>query len=187
MLIAGALFNLFYLKPHIQIKLAIPPSRSVSHHFLDSVQLDCLARNVFFEARGESAEGKAMVAFVTIQRTKSAHFPDTICRVVHEGSMDGGKGCQFSWVCNGKNHTIDFYNKTIDKEWQQSYKIARMVMLGILKPPIDMDGITNYHAQYVHPKWARDHKDFKFVAIIGHHLFYRWKKADMPKIQFADI
>jgi spore germination cell wall hydrolase CwlJ-like protein len=35
------------------------------------------------------------------------------------------------------------------------------------------EGATHYHADYVHPEWA---KDFHLVGRIGVHIFYRWDK-----------
>lgn len=57
----------------------------------------CLARNIYFESRGQSLQGQKAVAFVTLNRVKDARFPKTICDVVHQQT----KGtCQFSWVCS---------------------------------------------------------------------------------------
>lgn len=190
MLIAGGFFELFYLRPHVQINLPIPAQTSTAYDPLDHVQLDCLAHNIFFEARGESAKGKAMVGFVVMERTLSPHFPHTICGVVHQANTDkNGKiikyKCSFSWYCDGKEHYVDFHNPISEKEWQQSYLIAKLIMLNQLKAPIDMAGVTNYHASYVKPFWSKDHKNFRLVAKIGDHLFYRWRKATYPKIELA--
>src|SRR5271167_713382 len=45
--------------------------------------LECLAENVYFEARGEPLEGQYAVAEVTLNRTWAQNFPHTICEVVH--------------------------------------------------------------------------------------------------------
>jgi spore germination cell wall hydrolase CwlJ-like protein len=69
----------------------------------------------------------------------------------------------------------------VQKEWAESYAIAKRVMESKVKLKIDMTGVTHYHADRVNPYWAKDHKDYKLVARIGNHLFYRWKKATLPK------
>src|SRR5215472_7293056 len=46
--------------------------------------LQCLAENVYFEARGEPLAGQYAVAQVTLNRTHAQNFPHTICQVVHE-------------------------------------------------------------------------------------------------------
>jgi len=42
----------------------------------------CLASNVFFEAGGESKQGKLIVAYVTMERMRSSKYPNSICGVV---------------------------------------------------------------------------------------------------------
>lgn len=54
-------------------------------------QLNCLAQNIYHEARGEPTSGQLAVAFVTLNRTEDDRFPDSICDVVYQ------KG-QFSWT-----------------------------------------------------------------------------------------
>ena len=61
--------------------------------------LTCLAKAVYYEARGESAEGQAAVAQVVINRTHRRSYPSNVCGVVFQGVNQGG--CQFSFVCNG--------------------------------------------------------------------------------------
>ena len=50
-------------------------------------QLECLARNIYFEAGGEPFEGKVAVAQVTINRANSGQFPNDICRVVYQKNV----------------------------------------------------------------------------------------------------
>jgi hypothetical protein len=61
--------------------------------------LTCLAKAVYYEARGESAEGQAAVAQVVLNRTHRRSYPSNVCGVVFQGVNQGG--CQFSFVCNG--------------------------------------------------------------------------------------
>jgi N-acetylmuramoyl-L-alanine amidase len=46
--------------------------------------LTCLARNIYFEARGEPLVGQYGVAEVTMNRVGSPLHSDTMCDVVHE-------------------------------------------------------------------------------------------------------
>ena len=65
-------------------------------------QLDCLARNIYYEAGGEPFEGKVAVAQVTVNRAASGQFPNDICRVVYQKNIVYDKVlCQFSWYCEG--------------------------------------------------------------------------------------
>ena len=45
----------------------------------------CLAEAVYYEARSESFEGKLAVANVVLERLRRKDFPNTICKVVHNG------------------------------------------------------------------------------------------------------
>jgi spore germination cell wall hydrolase CwlJ-like protein len=190
-LMIAAMYEYAIVRPRTQVAVALPHNTLLPVQMLDMVQLDCMAQNVFFEARGESANGKMMVAMVVLERTMSPHFPSTVCGVVHQANLDADGypikyQCSFSWVCDGEKHDIDFTNDTVAKEWEQSYTIAKLVMLGALKPKLDMEGVTHYHANYVKPFWIKS-KNYKLVARVGDHLFYRWSKATLPKLNVASI
>jgi len=60
----------------------------------DAKEINCLAVNMYHEARGEGRIGMVAVGWVTINRRNSIHFPNTICKVVYQRS-------QFSWVSLG--------------------------------------------------------------------------------------
>lgn len=119
-------------------------------------QIACLAKNVYFEARGESQSGQIAVANVTMNRVNSQHFPDTVCDVVYEPK-------QFSWTHTVKNHTPQ------DKEmYQDIYKLAEKVYNGSIADITD--GSTFYHADWVNPSWNRV---MDRVIQIDTHIFYK--------------
>ena len=86
---------------------------------IDINQMHCLATNIYHEARGESDVGKIAVAHVTLNRTFSEYYPDTICDVVYQARLSRwwleNKGrevpvrnqCQFSWYCDGRSDAVD--------------------------------------------------------------------------------
>ena len=47
-------------------------------------QLECLAKNIYFEARNEPFVGQFAVALVTLNRVHDTDFPNTVCEVVYE-------------------------------------------------------------------------------------------------------
>src|SRR5882672_11161357 len=57
-------------------------------HADDRRNLACLARNVYFEARGEPTAGQYAVAEVTMNRKASGRYPDTVCGVVYQKNWD---------------------------------------------------------------------------------------------------
>jgi spore germination cell wall hydrolase CwlJ-like protein len=134
------------------------------------VQLDCLARNIYFEARGEPDLGQRAVAWVTLNRVSADRYPDTICGVVHQARRDSQGNpirhqCQFSWYCDGKSDRIR--NQT---DWREA-RLAAMIVIhryntGQQDPT---HGATMYHADYVSPYWADDYVQ---TVQISTHIFY---------------
>lgn len=132
-------------------------------------QLFCLAQNVFFEAGIESTAGKAAVARVTINRTSSERFPDSVCDVVKQGhkhangSMKRYK-CQFSWYCDGKSDKVPANSQN----WKDSVKVAVDVYAAGKYQGL-VEGAMWYHAKYVSPSWKRS---MNKVGTIDRHIFY---------------
>ena len=58
--------------------------------------LDCLALNIYFEARGEPLQGKLAVGHVVINRVGDEKFPANVCQVVLQGGEAVRYRCQFS-------------------------------------------------------------------------------------------
>ncbi len=125
-------------------------------------QWACLAKALYFEARGESVKGQFAVAEVILNRVDSRKYPNSVCGVVNQGA-NRRNGCQFSYACDGRADTIRekaAYNRVA--------KIARLMMDGA--PRSLTNGATHFHTTNVRPKWARR---FPNTAKIGSHLFYR--------------
>ena len=50
-------------------------------------QLDCLSKNIYYEAGSEPFEGKIAVAQVTLNRAESGKFPSDVCKVVYQKNV----------------------------------------------------------------------------------------------------
>ncbi|MBO6852991.1 MAG: cell wall hydrolase [Marivivens sp.] len=125
-------------------------------------QWECLTEALYFEARGESIPGMFAVGEVILNRVESASFPDTVCRVVNQGT--GRKfACQFTYTCDGRLETV-----SEPKAWVLVGKVARLLMDGAETELTE--GATHYHANWVSPSWSRR---FARTATIGVHHFYR--------------
>jgi N-acetylmuramoyl-L-alanine amidase len=127
--------------------------------------LQCLAENVYFEARGEPLEGQYAVAEVTLNRTRALHFPHTICGVVHEIRWDPIRRrhvADFSWTELGALSPED------GPAWKQALAVANAAY-DDLHPQVVPEALY-YHATSVRPDWARSRRA---VATIGNHIFYR--------------
>ena len=67
-------------------------------------QLECLAKNIYFEAATEPFEGKVAVAQVTMNRVESGKFPADVCDVVFQKNTFYNRVvCQFSWYCEERS------------------------------------------------------------------------------------
>ncbi|QIG49250.1 cell wall hydrolase [Nordella sp. HKS 07] len=123
---------------------------------------NCLAKAVYFEARSESELGQLAVAKVVLNRVKDPNYPKTICGVVYQGS-DRRNSCQFSFACDGVADEVKS-----KAAWDRSKKIAQKAIAGDQTIRV-IGAATNYHADYVRPKWA---KEMRKLIKIGRHIFY---------------
>ena len=116
--------------------------------------VECLAKNIYHEARGEGLAGKIAVAQVTVNRMESKRFQNTICGVVYAPS-------QFSWTLDKRKRVRD------QRAWQDSVQIARAVLTHAVRLP-DFPALY-FHTPQVNPRWNRNKT---VVARIGNHIFY---------------
>jgi spore germination cell wall hydrolase CwlJ-like protein len=118
---------------------------------------DCLALNIYHEARGETIQGQIAVAQVTVNRASHNYFPDSVCEVVWQDN-------QFSWTNDGRSDRVR------DQEaYETALTIAEWVLLGREDDPTN--GSLFYHADRVSPFWTRK---VDFETKIGDHVFYTW-------------
>lgn len=127
-------------------------------------QLECLARNIYYEAGNQPFEGKVAVAQVTINRAESGQFPNDICKVVYQKNVVYEKVlCQFSWYC--ENATMTKPKNTA--MFRESEMVARQVLLEGFRLP-SLQKALYFHATHINPKWNRER-----VAVIAGHVFYK--------------
>jgi len=148
---------------------------------------ECLAMNMYHEARGQGIAGVLAVSFVVFNRVRDKRFPNTVCQVIQQGpTRESWKTrkvknlsptlrkyypirnrCQFSWWCDGRS------DETKDTKLYARYlKIANGMIRNEFSLIDITDGATFYHADYVKPAWAKT----KIRTIeIGDHIFYRWE------------
>jgi N-acetylmuramoyl-L-alanine amidase len=129
-----------------------------------AADLQCLAENIYFEARGEPLDGLYAVAEVTLNRVNSPHFPDTICEVVYEARWDPlrrRKVAHFSWT------ELEGLSPPRGEPWQQAMRVATAVYDDVAMQVVPE--ALFYHTTAIHPYWATNKKT---VAKIGNHIFY---------------
>ena len=123
--------------------------------------LTCLARSIYWEARGEDAAGIEAIAHVVMNRLGHEGFPDTICEVVRQGREEGA--CQFSWWCDGRAD---------DAQEDAAYSAAKEIARKVLnkQTPDRTGGALYFHRKDVAPKWS---EEYLRTVEIGDHVFYR--------------
>ena len=112
----------------------------------------CLARAVYFEARGEPLEGQLAVAQVVLNRVASGRFADSACGVINQPG-------QFSFAHDR--------SPSAGSDWRVAEAIARIAVANGWVPVAPR--AVNFHAVRVAPSWNAMAK----VTQIGHHIFYR--------------
>lgn len=128
------------------VSLSLPLSAKKS-------DIECLARNVYHEARGEPLKGQIAVAQVTMNRVTSGEFQSNVCKTVYAHK-------QFSWTDKPKKI------KDI-KAWEASVAVATAVLTKSVHLP-DFKALY-FHTKQVKPYWNRNKR---VLAVIGNHIFY---------------
>lgn len=146
-------------------------------------EVECLAQNIYHEARNDMIAGQFAVADVVLNRVEDKRYPNSICDVVHQGPVyeswqtkktpDPNDAiffpvkhkCQFSWYCDG-----------IDDDIKESLAYEQAKIIATIMVSTKMfrgltEGSTHYHAHYVNPKWAKTKYP---IGTIGLHKFYKW-------------
>lgn len=118
----------------------------------------CLAKTIYYEARGSSLEEQFLVGIVTINRAQSddTQFANTICKVISQKN-------QFSWYPKSKRYKIHDYDA-----WKNSIIVAKVLISH--KKQI-MSDIKYFHSKKMphKPKWSRK-MQLSYVGI--GHLYY---------------
>ena len=133
-------------------------------------QLQCMALNIYHEARSDSTLGQEAVCIVTMNRVYSDKYPDTICDVVYQSHLNSRGNpirnkCQFSWYCDGKSDVprdkVKFEEAMTNAKWVMNNYGSERDITG---------GAVMYHASYVNPYWS---KAYTKTSRIESHIFYK--------------
>lgn len=123
--------------------------------------ITCLARTIYWEAKGEGHAGMEAIANVVMNRLSHKGFPNTICEVVKQGHER--RACQFSWWCDGRSD---------DAEDEKAYAMAKEIARKALNRQLTdrTGGALYFHHRRVTPKWSAEY--IKTVEL-GEHIFYK--------------
>ena len=140
---------------------------------IDLKELQCLAKNIFYESASEPEEGKVAVGLVTLNRVEDGRFGSSVCKVVTQPR-------QFSWV--GQRNKKP---REDDPRWIESQRVATELLGGTDDYDhfkIKYEDALYFHATHVRPSWANQKKP---IHRVGGHRFYgeRVKAGDYPRRQ----
>ncbi|TPW16609.1 MAG: cell wall hydrolase [Halothiobacillaceae bacterium] len=129
-------------------------------------EINCLALNIYHEARGEPHDGQMAIAYVTMNRVVSGQYPMTVCGVVWQRG-------QFSWTHDGRS------DQPSDKTaWERAKRLAAFLytnyfrFMAISKGATDLTGgaLHFYAPKKVNPSWT---KSMVSTREIGSHIFLK--------------
>src|SRR6056300_1385298 len=148
--IAACTFFLSFFVSDVQA--ASSAQASIWHS--ESSEQECIAQNIYWEARNQTPIGMIAVALVTRNRVNDKRYPHSYCEVIHQGPTRRSwedpnvqypikNKCHFSWYCDGKSDDTPEYDSVV-------YELARTIAFKIYHGQFDdiTDGATHYHAYY---------------------------------------
>jgi hypothetical protein len=132
---------------------------SVTPDMIKNKQVSCLAKNLWYESRGEGWDGMLAVAKVTLNRVTHERFQDSVCAVVYSRSKTV---CQFSWVC-------ETLHPPSGKLWQEIQEFAATIYYFNDRYLDLTKGALFFHTtDTVSPKSSRK----RVTVLVGRHVFY---------------
>jgi len=168
---------------------------TIATPFLSDKDVDCLARNIFYEAGSEPIEGKVAVGMVTINRTQDERYPQSVCGVVQQRTVvtvpqrvtevKTVKPNIFTPPKQVVETRTTWVQKVIyqfswvgqrniriredDPRWIESRAVAEELARGGYETWQEKYAeAMNFHAVYVNPGWK-----LKRIGRVGNHIFYK--------------
>lgn len=133
----------------------------VDPDLLDDV--DILTHTVYGEARGESAEGQAAVAWIV--RNRVAKRREYMGTTIKDVCL---KPYQFScWNFGSDSRQTLLHLQTDNELYKKIRQVVEKVLNGTI--PDNTKGSTHYHEKGIKPYWKKSKIP---VVTIGHHTFY---------------
>jgi spore germination cell wall hydrolase CwlJ-like protein len=139
---------------------ALAPSSPFRLAAAGAADLDCLTAAVYYEARGESADGQAAVAQVVLNRVRHPSFPKSVCGVVYQGAAY--HDCQFSFACDGAE------TRELERgAWDRARGVAARALSGYVMNEVGR--ATYFHVAGLGVSWG---DEMVRIAQVGQHVFY---------------
>lgn len=127
-----------------------------SYAVANDKEIDCLAKNIYYEARGEPETGQFLVGFVTLNRVRSNSWSNSFCSVIAERN-------QFEW------YSTQSLNRKLNNEaFNKAKEIATVVY--------NSNGTDLSQYGYFFKRTDRESKFFNSltkISKVGNHSFYK--------------
>jgi spore germination cell wall hydrolase CwlJ-like protein len=140
---------------------------------VDTKQIECLAKNIYYESRGEPKLGQIIVARVVMNRVEHDYYQGSPCEVIYKHGFVTKenrkvKVCQFSWACDSKRRKP----MQDDPLYRSALKIAYDVFVHDAYADLVPKSVLYFHNLQVRPSW----KNVVLFKRVGNHVFYKIKK-----------
>ena len=129
----------------------------------------CLTINIYQESRGDGIASMAGIANNVYLRMESPFYPDNICGVVHQLSINS---CGYSWWCDGEKDIVDLTAKVDRQAFIQASIVADAFLNSEEHPALPgFEDALLYHSPKADPNWAHSPLT-KPLGWLGSHLHY---------------
>ena len=122
-------------------------------------EIDCLAKNIYYEARNQPTSGQFLVGFVTLNRVAHKSWPNNFCEVITQPG-------EFSW------YTKDLMGKT-PKE-TEAYKLAYIIAFTVYNSNYRSMSHYGYFFKRSDVK-STYFNNLKLINVVGDHSFYTFR------------
>jgi hypothetical protein len=169
---------------------------------VNSKELNCLAKNIYYEAGNESLEGKVAVGVVTLNRVADGRFSNSVCGVVHQRTVFKHERkttvthevhTKKYFILDRVDHVTEVQTKVYstavcqfswscgtvanpkinDRRWEESLSVATQLLDGGFDELKEKYNEALYfHAVAFRPAWVSLKQK---IARIGGHIFYAEK------------
>ena len=142
-------------------------------------QIECVAKNIYYESRNQPYSGQVAVAMVTMNRAQLKNLPP--CKVVYEKNE---RGCQFTWTCTRTTNETTAINR---EGWRQSLVIA-YITYNRLVTDLTGGALWYFNPKVAHPNWLRGkepcNNQYIMNGYLGDHRFYRPDLQNATRVAF---
>jgi spore germination cell wall hydrolase CwlJ-like protein len=141
------------------VHASVKPHVNADNLAFISSEIECLAKNIYYEVGIESTKSKDAVAQVTLNRLSDGRWGKTICQVVYSKH-------QFSW-------TDDRHRKRPEGiYWHESIDTAYFFLIYGYRDKHVGNALYFHETRLHYQKWT---KGMKKICVIGRHVFYSEK------------